>query len=107
MISNRNIACVLALGLSALPAFSQGTSYTYFALGDSIPFGFDPTELFDGKAKPNDFAGYPEALAGLQRRNHANAACPGETSESFRTGTQLDKVAMDRDLRDSPPSRRV
>lgn len=87
MISNWKIAGVLGLGLSILPAFGQ---VTYLALGDSIPFGFDPTEFFDGTATPNDFAGYPEVLAGLVNRQHVNAACPGETSGSFITGTPPD-----------------
>jgi lysophospholipase L1-like esterase len=80
----------LALAMLAAPMLAgNDTNYTYLALGDSIPFGFDPT-LFSPTLPtptPAQFTGYPEIVAKferlLQSKKEVNAACPGETSGSF------------------------
>lgn len=56
----------------------------YLALGDSGPFGTDPTVTAAGKGgDPSNFVGYPEMLASLLGLRLTNAACPGETTGSF------------------------
>jgi len=81
---------LLVLSLLAAPIFAGNeTSYTYLALGDSIPFGYDPT-LFSSTLPtptPAQFTGYPEVVAQIEHlllsKKEVNAACPGETSGSF------------------------
>jgi lysophospholipase L1-like esterase len=88
----------LALGLLVAPLFGgNDNNFTYLALGDSIAFGYNPT-LFppyqpaSPVPTPGEFVGYPERVADfehlLQSKKEVNAACPGETSGSFLTGTQ-------------------
>jgi lysophospholipase L1-like esterase len=57
----------------------------YLALGDSITFGYReptsvPTPNFN---KPRSFVGYPEDIANNLGLRVTNAACPGETTDSF------------------------
>jgi len=80
----------LVLAVIAAPMFAGNeTDYTYLALGDSIPFGYNPT-LFSPSLPtptPAQFTGYPEVVAQiehlLQSQKEVNAGCPGETSGSF------------------------
>ena len=66
----------------------------YLALGDSIPFGFNPflADLAEAviplnTSVPDDlllsFNGYPQDVSELLKLNLANASCPGQTSSSF------------------------
>jgi len=81
---------MLALAILATPILAGNeTNYTYLALCDSIPYGYDPT-LFSPSLPtptPAQFTGYPEVVAQvehlLQSKKEVNAACPGETSGSF------------------------
>jgi hypothetical protein len=88
------LACVLALA-PALPASATSTGNsnpnTYLALGDSVPFGFNPLLVKPG-VNPRLFVGYPQLAAGLFRPKLKvfNASCPGETSTSLITGTLPD-----------------
>ena len=52
------LACVLALG-AVVPASATSTSNSnnYVALGDSVPFGYNPLLVTPG-VKPNVFVGY-------------------------------------------------
>jgi lysophospholipase L1-like esterase len=79
---SRIVAVLTAVGLAmvATPALAA-ESPTYLALGDSVPFGFNPlvTNLSDADA----YVGYPEDLGGLLDVGVRNAACPGETSGSL------------------------
>ncbi len=64
---------------------ATGAGPNYLALGDSIAFGYRPSqvtpfwEYFDA----NNFVGYPEDLATDLHLDVANASCPGETTASF------------------------
>ncbi len=74
----------IAAAMTIIPLFAQN-QLDYLALGDSIPFGLDPTLLTQPKVKPSDFTGYPEILNSAIPliKNEINASCPGETSGSF------------------------
>lgn len=63
---------------------SNSNSNNYLALGDSIPFGFNPFLAQPG-VDPNTFVGYPELASRLFRpmKKLANASCPGEATSSF------------------------
>jgi lysophospholipase L1-like esterase len=50
---------------------------SYLALGDSIPFGFDPNPSADG------YQGYPEVAAPKLKLALTNASCPGQSSSGF------------------------
>jgi lysophospholipase L1-like esterase len=57
----------------------------YLALGDSIAFGFRPSQVRPAPDyyDPADFTGYPEDVARALGLAVVNAACPGETSASM------------------------
>ncbi len=75
------VLIVLAvLVLAGVPAAAKSDP-RYLALGDSVAFGFDPL-IFD-RSDPDNFVGYPEAVADLLDVNVANASCPGEASAGF------------------------
>ena len=61
----------------------------YLALGDSVPFGFDP--LADASDADN-FIGYPEIVAKRLHIEHANASCPGEATGGFLSLAGTDNV---------------
>jgi lysophospholipase L1-like esterase len=74
-----------ALTLIACPLLAQNQT-DYLALGDSVPYGFDPTVLSRPNPRPNMFVGYPEIVHDFLRRQirtDINTSCPGETSGSF------------------------
>lgn len=52
----------------------------YLALGDSIPFGFNPSVPLGDLP---DYHGYPQYVSQSLSLDLANASCPGETSSSF------------------------
>ena len=58
----------------------------YLALGDSIPFGYNPTV----PVNLNNYHGYPEFVSDGIHRKVANASCFGETSGSFLSATAPD-----------------
>jgi lysophospholipase L1-like esterase len=82
-------------GLTAVPASATSTSNhnpnNYVALGDSVPFGFNPLLVTPG-VNPDVFVGYPELASNLfrPRKKLFNASCPGETSTSLISGTRPD-----------------
>lgn len=87
----------LSLTLAAGPVFGgNDKNYTYLALGDSLPFGFDPTVFLVGQPlpTPDKFTGYPEVVASvkhlLQSKKLVNVSCPGETSRSFLDANSSD-----------------
>src|SRR6266850_432414 len=85
------LSAVLLFGLAAGPAsasnLSQGLSY--LALGDSVPFGFNP--LVDASNVAN-FTGYPEVVAQRLHLKDVNATCPGEATGGFLSLTGTDNV---------------
>jgi hypothetical protein len=82
-------------GLTAVPASATSTSNhnpnNYLALGDSVPFGYNPLLVTPG-VNPDVFVGYPQLASDLfrPRKKLFNASCPGETSTSLITGTRPD-----------------
>jgi lysophospholipase L1-like esterase len=82
-------------GLLAVPASATSQSNhnpnNYLALGDSVPFGYNPL-LVQPRVNPDVFVGYPELASDLfrPRKKLFNASCPGETSTSLITGTRPD-----------------
>lgn len=58
----------------------HGRPHTYLALGDSVPFGYDPQ---DDPGDASNFVGYPEVLAERLGYDLTNASCPGEASGGF------------------------
>jgi lysophospholipase L1-like esterase len=85
------LSAVLLFGVAAVPAsasnLSQGLSY--LALGDSVPFGFNP--LVD-PSNVNNFTGYPEIVAQRLHLKDVNATCPGEATGGFLSLTGTDNV---------------
>jgi lysophospholipase L1-like esterase len=55
----------------------------YLALGDSVPFGFQPAAVAPDYRDPHNFVGYPEVLARHRGLRLVNASCPGETTASM------------------------
>jgi lysophospholipase L1-like esterase len=72
------VAVVLAGAVPAAAADNEPQEF--LALGDSVAFGFDPLVDF---SEPDNFVGYPEALAALLKTEVVNASCPGEASGGF------------------------
>lgn len=93
------VAALLAL-VSVVPASAAGRSAEhqndYLALGDSVPYGFDPLLVVPG-VSPTAFVGYPQLASTLFHPGLTvtNAACPGETSTSLLTGTRPDNGCQD------------
>src|SRR5713101_2304411 len=76
---------VFAFGSVSVSAASEG--HGYLALGDSVPFGFDP--LADANKAAN-FTGYPEVVAQRLDIADVNATCPGEATGGFLSLTGTD-----------------
>jgi lysophospholipase L1-like esterase len=104
----------LALVVLAAPMLAgNDTNYTYLALGDSIAFGYNPLLFFPFVSEssppptPAQFMGYPEVVAQighlLQSKKEVNAACPGETSGSFISGTAPDNGCYGKGPGGQPP----
>lgn len=55
----------------------------YLALGDSVPFGFQPAAVGPDYRNARNFVGYPELLARHRGLRLVNASCPGETTASM------------------------
>ena len=93
------LACVLAL-VPVVPASANSASNSnpnnYLALGDSVPFGYNPLLVKPG-VDPSVFVGYPQLAANLFRPKLKvfNASCPGETSTSLITGARPDNGCQD------------
>ncbi len=93
------LAGLLAFG-SAVPVAAVSTSNSnpnnYLALGDSVPFGYNPLDVQPG-VDPAVFVGYPQLASDLfrPRLKVFNASCPGETSTSLISGTRPDNGCQD------------
>jgi hypothetical protein len=90
----------LLVAVPAVPAaaVSQRNSNpnNYLAMGDSVPFGFNPL-LAEPGVEPGAFVGYPELASDLfrPRKKLFDASCPGETSTSLITGSRPDNGCQD------------
>ncbi len=80
------ITAALILGMGSAPTLAHDDGY--LALGDSVAFGFDP--LVQDRSNPENFVGYPEALARMLDIDVANTSCPGEASGGFISLTGVD-----------------
>ena len=81
-------AVALAFGAGAAaakPVNGSAKNGTYLALGDSVAFGFVPSNAVPAPnyLDPHSFLGYPEFLAQQLDEHVANASCPGETSTNM------------------------
>lgn len=90
----------LLAGVPAVPATAASqrnhNPNNYLALGDSVPFGFNPLLVQPG-VSPDVFVGYPQLASDLfrPRKKLFNASCPGETSTSLITGSRPDQGCQD------------
>jgi len=97
------VGSLLAGLLAAVPAVpaaaasqSNSNPNNYLAMGDSVPFGFNPLLAQPG-VNPDVFVGYPQLASELfrPRKKLFNASCPGETSTSLITGSRPDNGCQD------------
>jgi hypothetical protein len=90
----------LLAAVPAVPAAAAGhgnhNPNNYLAMGDSVPFGFNPL-LVEPGVDPDVFVGYPQLASGLfrPRKKVFNASCPGETSTSLITASRPDEGCED------------
>ena len=82
-------ALVLFL-LGALPASATSEGHGYLALGDSVPFGFNPDPALWSNA--DNFTGYPEIVAKDLNIEDTNVTCPGEATGGFLSLTGTDNL---------------
>lgn len=73
----------------AAPVSAASEGHGYLALGDSVPFGFNPLLPL---SPASNFVGYPEAAAQLLNVEDVNATCPGEATGGFLSLTGTDNV---------------
>src|SRR5579872_4625902 len=73
---------------AATPAVAANEGHGYLALGDSVPFGFNPDPSLDASAA--NFVGYPEIVAQRLNIEDVNATCPGEATGGFISLTGTD-----------------
>lgn len=84
-------AAVLATNVLVAPSASALSAHHghwharagYLALGDSVPFGYQPAAVRPDYRDPHNFVGYPEVLARHRGLRLVNASCPGETTASM------------------------
>lgn len=67
----------------------ENDSESYLALGDSVPFGFNPLVSAGNAA---NFVGYPELVARSLELRDVNATCPGEATGGFLSLSGTDNV---------------
>jgi len=84
------VACLTLSGGAQQPNRVRGVAGpsqapAYLALGDSAPHGSDGSGFLPNN--DNFWVGYPDYLSTLLDRPLVNASCPGETTDSFLTGT--------------------
>jgi lysophospholipase L1-like esterase len=85
------VAAGMAAGLMPAVSASAGSvtgpaaNGTYLALGDSVAFGYVPSNAVPppNYQSAHSFVGYPEDVAQALRVRVWNASCPGETTESM------------------------
>src|SRR5258708_30958580 len=75
--------------IAAIPASAANEGNSYLALGDSVPFGFNPN--LDATNASN-FVGYPEIVPQRLNIEGVNATCPGEATGGFLSLSGTDNV---------------
>src|SRR5260370_16329733 len=75
--------------IAAIPASAASEGNSYLALGDSVPFGFNPNL---DPTNASNFVGYPEIVAQRLNIEDVNATCPGEATGGFLSLTGTDNV---------------
>jgi lysophospholipase L1-like esterase len=83
------LSAVALVVIAALPASAASEGHSYLALGDSVPFGFNP--LVD-PTNVSNFTGYPEIVAQRLNIEDVNATCPGEATGGFLSLSGTDNV---------------
>ena len=78
-------ATIAAATASADPVNGSDANGTYLALGDSVAFGYVPSEAVPAPnyRDAHSFVGYPEFLAQQLNERVSNASCAGETTASM------------------------
>jgi lysophospholipase L1-like esterase len=84
------LSAVTLFVLAAIPASATSEGHGYLALGDSVPFGFNPNRALWSNAA--NFTGYPELVAQRLNIEDTNATCPGEATGGFLSLTGTDNV---------------
>lgn len=81
------VAATTAGTTAADPINGSDANGTYLALGDSVPFGYQPAAATPAPTYQiaRSFVGYPELVGQALDERVSNAACPGETTASMVT----------------------
>lgn len=82
------VSALALLFVAAVPVSASSEGHSYLALGDSVPFGFNPNPAFWPDA--SDMVGYPDIVAKELNIEDVNAACPGEATGGFISLTGTD-----------------
>jgi lysophospholipase L1-like esterase len=83
------LSAAALLVIAAIPASAANEGHSYLALGDSVPFGFNPLL---NPSNASNFIGYPEIVAQRLNIKDVNATCPGEATGGFLSLTGTDNV---------------
>lgn len=83
------LSAAALLVIAAIPASAASERNSYLALGDSVPFGFNPNL---DPTNASNFVGYPEIVAQRLNIEDVNATCPGEATGGFLSLTGTDNV---------------
>ncbi|HEX2810632.1 MAG TPA: SGNH/GDSL hydrolase family protein, partial [Kineosporiaceae bacterium] len=67
----------------AAAGYGPGSAGDYLALGDSVPFGYNP--LVPIPSDPHRYVGYPELAAPGLHLRLTNLSCPGQPTGGFRS----------------------
>ena len=84
------LSTVALFALGTIPASAASEGHSYLALGDSVPFGFNPNPALWSNA--DNFIGYPEIVAQRLNIEDVNATCPGEATGGFLSLTGTDNA---------------
>jgi lysophospholipase L1-like esterase len=83
------LSAAVLFAIAAIPASAASEGDSYLALGDSVPFGFNPNL---DPTNASNFIGYPEIVAQRLNIEDVNATCPGEATGGFLSLTGTDNV---------------
>jgi len=84
------LSTLTLFALGTIPASAASEGHSYLALGDSVPFGFNPNPALWPHA--DNFIGYPEIVAQRLNIEDVNATCPGEATGGFLSLTGTDNM---------------